>query len=136
MGNQVFYNAYVSINSVVLSDHVRSLTLNYEAEMLDETMMGDATRSNKPGLKNWSIDLEFENDYAAGEVDATLFPLIGAAAFPIELRPDSGAVAVTNPKFTGNGVLENYNPLGGSVGDLAMASATIRSAGALTRATA
>lgn len=136
MANMVLYNAYLSVNSVDLSDHTHSLTLNYEAEMLDETMMGDLTRSNKPGLKNWSADAEFESDFAVGEVDATLFPLIGAAAFPIEIRPDAGAVAVTNPKFTGNAVLENYQPLGGTVGELSMTSCTFRSAGTLSRATA
>lgn len=135
MANMVMTNAYVSINAVDLSTHVRSVTLTYEAEMVDDTMMADGTRSNKPGLKNWSLEVEFEADYATSQVDATLFPLIGAAAFAIEVRPDAGVVSVTNPKFTGNGVLENYTPLGGSVGELGMTSITIRCAGALSRAT-
>ena len=135
MANMVLYNAYISVNSVDLSDHCHSLTLNYEAEMLDETMMGDLTRSNKPGLKNWSADAEFESDFAAGEVDATLFPLIGANAFALVIKPDNSAVSSTNPSFTGNAVLENYQPLGGTVGELSMTSCTFRSAGTLVRAT-
>lgn len=136
MANQMLYNAFVSINGVDLSSHVRSVQISYEANMLDDTMMGDATKSNKPGLKNWSITLEFEQDYAAAQVDATLFPLVGAAAFPIIIRPDAGVKSATNPEYTGNAVLENYQPVGGSVGELAMAPVTLRSAGALSRAIA
>jgi hypothetical protein len=131
-------DAYLLVNSVNLSGWCRSLTLNYEAEMLDDTTMGTTgTRSNRPGLKNWSIDAEFLQDYDAGAVDATLFSLIGAAAFPIELRPTSAAVSATNPSYTGNAVLETYPPMSGEVGALSNVSATFRSGGGsvLTRAT-
>lgn len=136
MATLIFKDAYVSINSVDLSDHVKSVTLNYEAEMQDDTAMGDTTRSNMAGLLNWSVDVEFLQDYAANEVDATLFSLVGAAAFPIILKPNGSATAVTNPKFTGNAVLASYTPMGGGVGDLAMAPITLSPAGTLTRATA
>ena len=39
----------------------------------DDTVMGDTTRSEAPGLKNWELEGLFNQDYAAGEVDATLF---------------------------------------------------------------
>lgn len=139
MATLVYTDAYLSVNAVVLSGWVRSLTINYEAEMLDDTAMGTTgTRSNRPGLKNWSMDVEFLQDFVAGGPDATLFPLVGAAAFAIEGRPTSAAVGATNPKYTGNAVLETYPPLSGEVGVLGTASATFRSGGgsALTRATA
>lgn len=132
-----YTDAYFLVNAVNLSGWVRSITLNYEAEMLDDTVMGTSgTRSNRPGLKNWSIDAELLQDYAAGAVDATLFPLVGAAAFAIEMRPTSAAASATNPKYTGNAVLETYPPLSGEVGALATVSASFRSgAGStLTRA--
>ncbi len=123
----------VDINSVDLSDHVKSAVLNYAAEMLDDTVMGDDTRSRLAGLKDWSIDIEFLQDFASGKVDATLFPLIGAAAFPCLLRPTSSAKGATNPEFTGQGVLESYTPMAGAIGDLAGATCTIQAAGTLTR---
>ncbi len=138
MATLIWTDAYFSVNSVVLSSFTRSLTVNYEAEMLDDTVMGTSgTRSNRPGLKNWSIEAEFLQDYASGAVDATLFPLIGAAAFPIEVRPTSAVVGVTNPKYTGNAVLETYPPLSGEVGTLGTVSASFRSGGGspLVRAT-
>ena len=135
MATFVYTDASVVVNSVDLSDHVKSCTLNYEAEMLDDTVMGDTTRSNIAGLLNWSIDVEFLHDFAAAKVDATLFSLIGAAAFTVTVKPTSGSVSATNPSFSGSAVLESYPPMSGSVGDLETASATFRSAGTLARAT-
>jgi hypothetical protein len=136
MAQQLFTDAFVSINGVDLSAHVKSVSLNYEAEMLDDTVMGDTTRSMAAGLKNWSVEVEFLQDYAASKVDATLFQLVGAAAFAIIIRPDnSDGVSATNPNFTGNVVLESYPPVTGTVGDLHTTRATFRAAGALSRAT-
>jgi hypothetical protein len=139
MATLIYTDAYLSVNAVVLSSWCRSLTINYEAEMLDDTTFGTTgTRSNRPGLKNWSMEAEFLQDFAAGAVDATLFGLIGAVPFPIEARPTSAVVSATNPKYTGNAVLETYPPLTGEVGALGTVSATFRSGGgsALTRAVA
>jgi hypothetical protein len=131
MATLVYTDALTTINSVDLSDHVRSLTINYEAEMLDDTVMGTSgTRSSKPGLKNWGLEVEFLQDYAAGSVDATLFPLVGAASFPVLCRPvKTTAVGATNPNYSGNAVLESYPPLTGEVGALGVASCTFRAGG-------
>lgn len=135
MATIVYTDALVKINSVDLSDHVKSVTLNYEAEMLDDTVMGTTgTRSNKPGLKNWSLQVEFLQDYGAASIDATLFSLIGAAAFPVAVRSSkTGAISATNPEFQGNAVLESYPPLTGEVGALGTASASFRCASDLVR---
>lgn len=132
-------NAHVSINSVDLSDHVKAVRINYEAEMLDDTTMGKATRTNMPGLLNWEIEVDFVQDFAAGEVDATLFTLLGnGTPFPVAVRPVNTTVSATNPEFQGNAVLASYPPLGNQVGELAMVTARFVPAGAsptLTRAT-
>lgn len=124
----VYTDAFVHINGVDLSNRVRQVTLTYEAEMLDNTAMGTSgTRSMIPGLKNWTLSVEFYQDFAAGSVDATLFPLIGAAAFPIRVRPvNASAISATNPEYQGNAVLESYPPLTGEVGALGMCSAQFR----------
>jgi len=138
MATLVYTDAFVSINSVDLSDHVRSVQLNYEAEILDDTAMSTSgTRSNRPGLKNWTLTVEFYQDFAAANVDATLFALIGAVAFPVIVRPvKATVVGATNPNYTGNAVLESYPPITGEIGVMGMASATFRCSGALVRATA
>lgn len=136
MAKYVFNDAFVSINGVDLSDHVKSVTLNYSAELQETTAMGDTTRNRIGGLKDWSIEVEMYQNFAAASVDATLFGLVGTT-FSVIVRADkSDAVSATNPNYTGTGILESYPPIGGGVGEVAMTSVTIQAAGALTRATA
>lgn len=138
MAEHVLKNAYIMINSVDLTDHLIEATPNYGAELFDNTKFTatTTTRSQKAGLLNWSITFTFFQDYASGQVDATLFPLVGAAAFAIVYKPDGSTTSVTNPKFTGNAVIESYVPFAGKVGDDAMCTVTLKNAGTLTRATA
>lgn len=136
MANRIIKNAYVSINAVNLSAFVRQVTLNWRAEQQDDTAMGDTARSRLPGLLDWDFDVEFFQDYAAAAVDATLFSLVGAAPIAVEIRGDGAAVGATNPKYTGNAVLESYQPVGGAVGDNQMAPTRFLGVGTLTRATA
>ncbi len=136
MAVMVLKNAYVSINGVNLSDHVSQVNIDYSAETIEKTVMGANSKGKIAGLKDWKVTIEFAQDYDAAKVDATLFPLVGAAAFPVEFRPDAGVVSATNPKFTGNAILASYPPISGSVGELAKAQITLEGDGDLTRATA
>lgn len=122
MPTQIYRDAYLLVNSVALSAFVQEMTLNYESETVDDTTMGANTRSSRGSLKNWSISAKLLQDFAASQVDATLFPLVGTT-FAFEIRPSSAVVGTANPKFTGNALLTSYTVLSGSVGD--MLSATI-----------
>jgi hypothetical protein len=134
MAEFIYTNAFLSIGGTDLSDHVRQATITYNAEMQDKTAMGDLTRTRLGGLKDWSLEVNFNQDFAASNVDATLFPIVGDSV-AIILRPDAAAVSPTNPNFTGNAILESYAPLGGNVGDMAETPVTFQADGTLTRAT-
>lgn len=136
MAPLVFVDCYVLLNAVNVSDHVKSATLNFMSILNDDTVMTKLVKSNKPGLFDWSLDVELLNDYAAASIDATLFPLVGAAAFAWEVRPTSGARSTSNPGYTSTGVLANYNPIDAKVGELAATKVSLKPAGvALTRNT-
>lgn len=135
MAEFVLKDASLVVNSVDLSDHVNSVTINYSAEIQDKTAMGDDSRTKLAGLKDFSIDVEFNQDHAASNVDATLFPLIGAAAFTVVVKPTSGSVSATNPSYSGSCLLESYAPIGGGVGDKASTTISMPGSGDLTRAT-
>ena len=62
MGHFVFTDAKVVVNAVDLSDHVESVTLEYKAELQDDTNMGDTTRTRLGGLKDWSVSINFRQD--------------------------------------------------------------------------
>lgn len=134
MAEVVLTNAHLTLNSVDLSDHVRSITLNYNSEPQDITAMSDTTRQRTGGLLDWSVSIEFNQDYAANEVDVTLFSLVGTT-FAMAIRPDAGSVATTNPEYTGTCLLESYQPVGGQVGEVHVAPVQLTAASALARAT-
>lgn len=131
----MFKNGYLMVNSVDLSDHVRSISLSYSAAEVEDNNMGDSTQQRLAGLKDWSLSVEFSQDFASGKVDATLFDLVGAAPFAVHVKPVNDTIAVTNPDFTGNVILTEYPVLDGAAGDLATTSVSFVAAGDLTRDT-
>ena len=134
MATFAFTDASVVINSVDLSDHVRQVTLDVSFDELDDTAMGDTYRSRLGGLGDWSMTVEFNQDFAASEVDATIWPLMGTTT-TVTVKPTSSAVGATNPSYSGSVLVNDYSPLSNSVGDLATVSVTWPGAGTLTRAT-
>ena len=120
-----------------LSDHVTDVTLTYEADELETTSSGTATthKTYIAGMKSWKVDITFHQDYAASKVDAVLEPLVGAAAFPVSLKPAYGDTSATNPEYSGNCILTSYPCMSGKVNELATTKVTLRGTGALTRAT-
>lgn len=134
MATLVLDNAYLTVNSVDLSDHVVSVTLTTSADELDETAMGDSYRNRKGGLKDWSIQVTFHQDFAASKVDATLWPLLGSTT-TVVVKAVNGAASATNPQYSGSVLVNDYSPLANSVGELATVSLTWPGAGTLARAT-
>lgn len=133
MATFVLKNAYFDVNGVNLTSRTRQVTLSFTAEEHDDTVMGATYRSKKLGLADWTINATFLQDYAAANVDATLFPLVGSGSFSMNLYPSGSTSAADNPRFSGNVVLAEYTPLDSAVGDLAEVSVTFLGAGTLTR---
>jgi hypothetical protein len=134
MATLAFTDGFVSLGGTDVSTSVRSVTLNYSVEVLDETAMADTTRVNKGGLKNWSVDIEFNQDFVDDGLDEDIHTLIGTTGTVI-VRPTSSAVGTGNPNYTGTGLFVDYTPIGNAVGDLATSRLRIVSAGTLSRAT-
>ena len=133
MTEQVFKNAFFSLNAVDLSGYVKSVTLSAEADAPEITAMGDDWRNFLPdGLKQFSIALTFNQDYDAAKVDATLYAAF-AASQAIVFRPDAGVKSATNPEFTGSVINTAYQAAGGAVGDAHETPTTLQGNGALTR---
>lgn len=127
----VFRNAYVWIDTTDLSAQVKEVSINYKSEMLDRTAMGNSTREHRGGLYDWSISITPHQAWAAS-VDSVLWPLVGTSA-ALEVRPANACSTATNPRWSGVGCLESYQPLSGAVGTLLPAPVTFQSAGDLTR---
>lgn len=131
----VLTDASITINSVALSDHANSVTLNYEKDSVEVTSFGMVGHKFTGGLQNNSLDIELMQDFAAANVEATLFPLVGTQT-TVVIKPTSGAVSATNPSYTlTDTFLTAHTPVAGAVGELAMTSISF-TGGVLTKATA
>jgi hypothetical protein len=135
MAEIVLTDAVVVVNSVDLSDHVRQVTVSMSVEEKDLTAMGASGKARRAGLRDDSYTLEFNQDFDAAEVDATLFPLLGAAPFPVSVKPTSAATSATNPDYNGNSIITDYNPIDGAVGDELVTSITLPVDGVISRST-
>jgi len=136
MAKIVLTNAVVTVNAVDLSDAVSSITLNSSFDVVETTAFATAAaRTRVGGLVDNSISLEFHQDYASGEVEGTIFPLLGTLT-TVTVKPVSGATSATNPLYTVSCLVAEWTPLNGAVGELATASVTWPVSGAITKAIA
>jgi hypothetical protein len=130
----VLTDAYVTVNSVDMSQFITSVTLNTTREVVDTTGFSTSgARTRIAGLQDNSVTLEFNQDYASGAVEATIYPLIGSIT-TIVVRPTSSASSATNPQYTCTALVSEWTPLSGAVGELATASVTWPISGAITKA--
>ncbi len=123
----VVKNYYLSIGGSDISTYIKSATLTGEYDEVEVTAMGDATHHGIPGLANWSIEVECNQSHTAAELDSIIWPLLGTAnASAIICKPNGGTTGVSNPKWTANGRIFSYPPMGAAVGDGAKTSFTIK----------
>jgi len=117
-------NVGVKVNSVDLSDHVTSITLNRNFEELDVTAMGDSGRKAVKGLEASSVTIDFLNDTATANVLATLQAAWGTNVTVVLLQTKGTAVSATNPLYTMTCLVNNTTDINGAVGDLGTQSVT------------
>ena len=112
-----------TLNSVVLSDHVTSATINRAFDELEVTAMGDTAHKFVKGLEASTITLDFLSDTAAANVNATLQAAWGTTV-PLTLKQTSAAVSPTNPLYSTTVLVNNTTDINGAVADIATQSIT------------
>jgi hypothetical protein len=132
-GTLVLTDAWIKWKTKVLSAKANSVALSYEAEIQDATAFTDGTRIRKGGLKVWGVEVDMFTDESSGGVNATLFADVGSTGTLI-VSPTTAGPSSSNPHYTGTAVLAEFSPIGGSVGEMAAASASFMSSGTLSRA--
>ena len=125
----------VKVNSVDLSDHVTSATLNRAFDELEVTAMGDSGHKFVKGLEASSITLDFLNDTASASVLATLQAAWGTNVTVVLLQSKGTAVSATNPLYTATCLINNTTDINGAVGDLSTQSLTFNVSGTVAVAT-
>lgn len=129
-------NAYVTVAGVDLSDHVVSVGWNESTDTVETVAMSDTLVTVKPTFSRGSISIEFQQDFAASNVYATLVAAKGTSV-AVEYRPDAGTVGATNPTMQTNAIVSELPIADGSIGEVMTVSVTWPFDGtAITRAVA
>ncbi len=113
----------VTLNSVALSDHVTSASINRAFDELEVTAMGDTAHKFVKGLEASTITLDFLNDTAASNVNATLQAAWGTTV-TLTLKQTSAATSATNPLFSTTVLVNNTQDINGAVADISSQSIT------------
>jgi hypothetical protein len=113
----------VTLNSVALTDHVTSATINRAFDELEVTAMGDTAHKFVKGLEASTITLDFLSDTAAANVNATLQAAWGTTV-PLTLKQTSAVVSATNPLYSTTVLVNNTTDINGAVADIATQSIT------------
>ena len=103
MARLVLTNVEVTVAGVSLADHIASITLGSTYDVLETTAFGGgnvpaAAKERIAGLVDNSVTLEFHQDFAAGDVEATIYPLLGTVA-AVEVQPET-SVTQQEPKVS------------------------------------
>jgi hypothetical protein len=126
----------VSINgSTALASYLTQVELKASANDVTTTAFGSSWVTRVAGLKEGTLTLNFNQDYATTTVDATLWPLLGTNA-TVVIKPTSSAVGTANPAYTAVCLVTDLTPISGQIGDLSTFSITWPTTSTISRATA
>jgi hypothetical protein len=135
MADIVLTDVDVTLNSVDLSTHVKSVTLSTSTEALESSTMGSPWRTFNVGPDGWTASITFLQDFAASQVNASLAVIFAArAAVTLIILPTSAGVGAGNPSYTGSVILTEQPILDGGWGENGEVTINLQGSGALTRA--
>jgi len=120
----------LTVNSVDLSNHVTSCTINRSFDELEVTAMGDSGHKFVKGLEASSITIDFLNDTATSNVLQTLQAAWGTNV-TVTAKQTSAATSATNPLYTMTCLVNNTTDINGAVGDLSTQSLTLNVSGTI-----
>ena len=125
----------ITLNGTALSPSIHSVSLDINANEVETTTFGSTYKTVVGGIISGSAKLDFYQDFAAGSVDAQIWPLVNTIG-TLVITPTSSSVSATNPSYTAQVLINAYQPINASIGDLAGFSVTWPTTGTVTRATA
>jgi hypothetical protein len=139
MPRLVLTNAYVLFASNDISQYVTSIGLSSSVDVIETTGLGNVARTRVGGLFDNQLTVEFNQDFADNALEelingTSLATSTVGTSVAMEIRPVNGAVSASNPKYTFNALIAEWQPLSGAVGELVTASVTWPISGPITKA--
>lgn len=124
-------NVGLKIATVDLSAYVTSISLTQTFDEVETTAMSTSTSASHTfakGLEASTLTVDFLNDWAASQVQATLQAAYGTTvtALIVPVKSASTVISATNPLYTVSILINNLTPVGspGTPGDYARSSMT------------
>ena len=124
-------NVKVMVGTTDLSSHAFNVDTPSEKEQVDVSgFSATGTREYLPGMADQTIEVQFENDFAASQVHATLQQMFANGTIQVVyVQPDATApVSATNPAYGGQASLFSYNGLSGALNARSETTATFKPA--------
>jgi len=129
MAEFVALDCRIEVDGMDLSDHCRQANFSVQRDMPEATTFGDEYKRFLPGLKDLTLGLNFNSDYAASSVDATLFPnWDDGSSVDVKLRPTSDSIATDNPEYVITSYIEGLTILNVTPGQIAENDVTFKNA--------
>jgi trans-2-enoyl-CoA reductase len=135
MAKLVLTDVITTIGGTDYSANINQVEISVSADQVETTAFGSSWRTSTTGLKSGTFTVSFHQDFAAAAIDSSLWSLFGSAA-TVVVKPAGTAVSASNPSFTFSVNIDNLTPVGGAVGDLAVANVTWGITGPVVRSTA
>jgi hypothetical protein len=122
-------NVGLKIATVDLSQYVTSISLTQTFDEVETTAMSTSSTASHTfakGLESSTLAVDFLNDWAASQVQATLQAAYGTTVTAVIIPVKGTAVSATNPLYTVSILVNNLTPVGspGTPGDYARSSMT------------
>jgi hypothetical protein len=135
MSKLVFNNPIITINSVDLTDRIAQVSLEMSFDEIETTAFGATARERVAGLGDHSFTASFHQDFSNGEVEATIYPLLGSTT-AVTVKPVNTTTTSTNPLYSFTVLVTEWAPISGSVGELLTADVTWPVSGAVQKTNA
>jgi hypothetical protein len=129
LAKQILDNSIVTINGVNLSTYAHNGEWTLTRPSFDVSGMGAPYVEYILGKPDAQAAITLWQDYAAGTVDATLFPLASTdTPFAISWRIENAAISTSNPEYQMTVLLPEYQPVAGGTDAPAEVTATFLNA--------
>ena len=123
MPRLVLNNAYVLFASNDISEFVTQIELKTSVDTIDTTQIGAQSRTRQAGVFDNSVTFQFNQDYADNALEelvngTSMANTTVGTAVAMQIRPVNAPVSASNPKYTFNAVITEWQSVSGELGSL------------------
>jgi hypothetical protein len=138
MPRLVLNNAYVLFASNDISEFVTQIELKTSVDTIDTTQIGAQSRTRQAGVFDNSVTFQFNQDYASGSLEqlingTSMANTTVGTAVAMQIRPVNAAVSASNPKYTFNAVITEWQSVSGELGSLSTVQVSWPISGNITK---